>query len=161
MYFTHKQDIMAEHKNSSSAASTVSAELYTKHLHFHTYLDKLVLSFEDLDMIDMLISVRQLNIRWMNSYSGLLGGNASADGTSRNDGHLDAHENSKAMWVIHNKLIQLIPLYSEVLHESGLSTVVKSMVSRNYDEIISMKEQMLHPLPERISLNEGPSFFAY
>jgi len=125
--------------------------LLGQHQIFHSYLDKLVLNHEDLTTIDLLIAVRKLNLNCLNKYTDLISKNQvlSSDwiklsGLSR------FQVSDMTLWNIHAQLARLIPHYSAALRNKQLNQVSRTIISHNYDLIIKMKEDLLHPVEEQM-----------
>lgn len=140
--------IMIINNRKSNPKRSFIERLYAQHISFHTYLDKLVLRHTDMNTIDMLIAVRQLNIECFTRYSNILSrseltGTSSSSSFLNNTSRLDA--NDMTLWNIHGQLARLLPIYREALASKNLSPVVRMVIGHNYDKLIFMKEDLLHP----------------
>jgi len=152
MYFIDKHIVMKTSKPLMASQINILERLYAQHLNFHTYLDKVVLNHEDLSNIDVLITVRKMNMECITSYGNLLSG---ADVYLKKDAPTDFStfrmpSADMTLWNIHGQLSRLIPIYREALANRNLNQVVRMNIAHSYDKIIQMKENLLHPLPQQV-----------
>lgn len=160
MYSFGKQFVMKSEQTKSAPQISIIERLYAQHLSFHTYLDKLVLQYEDMNSIDMLIAVRQLNTECFTRYSNILSRtNLISTPTPKSYFNVLSRLPSTDMtlWNIHGQLARLIPIYREALSSKGLNPVVRMVIGHNYEKLIMMKENLLHPLPQQVRTSLVPS----
>jgi len=128
--------------------------LFRQHQIFHRYLDKLVLNHEDFSTIDLLIAVRKMNLDILNRYSDLISKKQITSSRPKELlGHLTRFQMADmTLWNIHAQLSRLVPHYIQAIRDQGLNQVTRTIVSHNYDQIIKMKEDLLHPVEQQIEL---------
>jgi len=131
-------------------------KLHRQHVSFHNYLDKLVLKHGDLNTIDLLIEVRRVNMSCLSRYADLISSSTfSIHGNSPINFPEDIRmqETDMTLWNIHGQLARLIPIYRDALRHKDLNKVTRMVVSLNYDQLINIKENLLHPLPSQVALH--------
>jgi hypothetical protein len=140
-------------QKSKSQQTSIVERLYAQHLSFHTFLDKLVLQYEDMNSIDILIAVRKMNTECFTRYSNILSRTGNINNpTPRSYFNVLSRipASNMSLWNIHGQLARLLPLYREALATKELNPVVRMVIAHNYDKITYMKENLLHPLPEQL-----------
>lgn len=155
MYSTGKQNVMNNNRTQAEPLASILERLYAQHLSFHTYLDKLVLQYDDMNTIDMLIAVRQLNTECFTRYSNILSRSCTIEKpTPRSYFNVLSRIPASDMnlWNIHGQLARLIPIYREALAAKHLNRVVRLVIGHNYDKLILMKENLLHPIPQESNI---------
>ena len=130
--------------------------LHGQHISFHNYLDKLVLKHDNLNTIDLLIEVRRVNMSCLSRYADLISSSAlSIHGNRPIKFPLEfgMKESDMTLWNIHGQLARLVPMYQAALSNKDLNKVSRMIISLNYDQIISIKENLLHPLPAQVAVH--------
>jgi len=138
-----------------SPGTSLVVELHAQHIRFHSFLDRLAAKTNDPDEIELLIELRQLNINCMSSYADLI----ARDDIKLNQPkpqastqyQLGLKETNMTLWNIHAQLARFVPVYVSVLRDKQLNKVAKLIISNNYDRIILMKDNLLHPLPQLVA----------
>ena len=127
----------------------VIVRLHSLHQAFHQYLDKVAAASNNLHTIDLLIELRRFNIECISSYTGLLSKNHIFQPRKKDEVLKSMRlvkEDDMALWSIHSQLSRLMPLYQNALNHRSMNQVYRLMVSRNFDQLVSIKEQLLHPI---------------
>lgn len=126
--------------------------LYERHIAFHKFLDRLAAKANDNAEIELIINLRQFNLDCMNKYSDLivkrdivLDKLAPQNRYPFNGG---LEETNMTLWNIHGQLMRFIPVYTSALRDVTMNRVAKSIVSHNYDRLIRLKDDLLHPVNE-------------
>lgn len=152
MYSVENKQVMKIPTPPQDDQSGQLVALLAQHQIFHNYLDKLVLNHEDLTTIDLLIVVRKLNLNCLNTYTDLISKKQVLSSTSVK--HLGDFSrfpvSDMTLWNIHAQLARLVPHYSSALRNKQLNQVSRTIISHNYDLIIKMKEDLLHPVEEQM-----------
>ena len=130
--------------------TTTLVRLHASHITFQKYLDKLAIAHDDLTTLDLLLAVRKVNITCLNRCSDLISRNPLKLSPSKEI--IDAVdirfvENDMTLWNLHGQLARLMPVYAAALRIKTLDKMTRMMVGLNYEELISVKENLLHPLP--------------
>jgi len=130
-------------------------KLHSQHLSFHNYLDRLVLKHDNLDTIDLLIEVKRVNMSCLSRYADLI---SSKTISLHSNNPINFPDNKKmeetdmTLWNIHGQLARLIPVYQAAMRHKDLNKVTRMVVSLNYDQLINIKENLLHPLPAQVAV---------
>lgn len=129
----------------------VVVDLHSHHRRFHSYLDKLAASSNDLATIELLIEIRKYNVDCISKYSGLISkGKIQPNplaSTKFSDSITRLREDDMTLWNIHGQLARLIPVYAQAQRSKNINKVVRAIISNNYDQLILIKDDLLHPLP--------------
>ena len=151
-YLTDTEYIMkhSNKKNSDELAALV--RLHKDHRRFHKYLDKLSARSNDVAELDLIIELRHYNIECLNTYSGLIARTDvklnPLDSQDRAKYELNVPEENMILWNIHGQLARFIPVYTETLAAKNLNRVSRMIISHNYDKLIRLKDNLLHPVKE-------------
>lgn len=124
--------------------------LHADHRRFHTFLDRLAASSNDVATIELLIEIRKYNMDCISKYTGLITkGRIQSDFKMNTftDSKIGLREDNMTLWNIHGQLARLIPVYAQALRNKSLNQVVRAIISNNYDQLILIKDNLLHPLP--------------
>lgn len=124
--------------------------LYERHSAFHKFLDRLAAKANDNTEIELIINLRQFNLECLNKYTDLI---------VKNDIVLDKpipqnrypfngglEETNMTLWNIHGQLMRFVPVYTSSLRDETLSKVARSIISHNYDQLVRLKDDLLHPV---------------
>ncbi len=129
----------------------VVVELHSHHRRFHSYLDKLAASSNEVAVIELLIEIRKYNMDCIEKYSGLISRGKIKTKlsvkTSFSENITGLREDDMTLWNIHGQLARLIPVYLQALRNKSINKVVRAIISNNYDQLILIKDDLLHPLP--------------
>lgn len=137
------------------APMTTLVKLHSQHISFQNYLDKLVLKHNDLKTIDLLIEVRRVNVSCLSRYADLISNKmVTPHANSPIDFPQEVRlpESDMTLWNLHGQLARLLPVYQSAMAHKDLSKVARMVVSLNYDQIIQLKEDLLHPLPAVVEM---------
>ena len=124
--------------------------LLSQHQKFHGFLDRIVARTNDASKVSLLIEIRRVNIECISKYTDLLSrqNHSSRIAAVKISSKLKGfNKEDMTLWNIHAQLARFMPLYNESLHNKYLSQVSKMIISQNYDQIVLLKEHLLHPLP--------------
>ncbi len=154
--------MLSRNQYSVQERSEVILHLLPMHQKFHNYLDRLVLEAEDNNIISALIDIRRVNIDCITKYTDLLSKGRFLSTHKKNKmptTHISTSpkENDMTMWNIHGQLSRFIPVYQKQLRDPGMSKVQRMIVAQNYDTLINLKEQLLHPINDLILEDHGAS----
>jgi len=131
--------------------TSVLKNLLFYHSEFQGFLDVVTASNLDNEIIDDLIQIRQFNINCISRYTDLISkGDIRIKPTPGEmfvvvDGQINQ---PLILTKIHNKLSNLIPAYFRALNNKSLKGFPRMIVGNNYEKIVSIKDNLLHPLPE-------------
>jgi len=135
--------------NSKRENLKVVVELLAQHQDFHKYLDHLASKTNDLKVIDLLIDIRSFNIACISKYTGLI----ARKHVEKPAGQLSLSppkslfdDENMTLWNIHGQLARFIPVYATAMRNKEISKVYRTIISNTYDQLIAMKEQLLHPV---------------
>jgi len=136
-------------------SSEIVRDLYSLHKDFHGFLDNLSAKTDDSEIILLLIEIRRLNLECIARYTGLLSRTKPSAFLDDKGGKLGSvikglKFNDMTLWNIHAQLARIIPKYQSALGEKSLSKVSKFIIARNYDLVVKLKEQLLHPVSESV-----------
>ena len=141
--------------------SEVILQLLSMHQKFHNYLDRLVLKTEDNNIISALINIRRVNVDCITKYTDLLSRGRFLSVHEKIEipvKHLTSpQEDDMTMWNIHGQLARFVPLYQKQLRNPSISKVQRMIVAHNYDTLVQLKEQLLHPVSEVVLEDHGAS----
>jgi len=129
----------------------VIVNLLAQHQAFHQYLDKLAASSNDMQVINLLIEIRRFNMDSISKYTGLVAKKhfvRPKGAFHLNDALHLLKEDEMTLWNIHSQLGRLIPLYKNALNHKKLNQVYRMIVSNIYDQLIAIKEELLHPVEQ-------------
>lgn len=148
-------------RRTTSLNSKVPQPLYTlheRHSQFHKFLDRLAAKVNDTAEIELILGLREFNMDCLTKYADLI---------VRNDISLDKpmpqhrypfngglEESNMTLWNIHGQLMRFIPIYAEALRNEELSRVAKSIVASNYERLIRLKDDLLHPVSSAELIHE-------
>ena len=125
--------------------------LLFNHSKFQEFLDKLVSGNVDDNILDVLIQIRQFNIDCISRYSDLI---SRSDMKFKQDipvqfrAYQTKNSNDFALTELNSNLSYLIPAYSRALSNKSLNPFARMIISKNYEKILNIKDNLLHPLPE-------------
>lgn len=134
-----------------SESSKLVLDLLSQHQQFHQFLDKLALRTDDMSVIEALIDIRKVNIDCITKYTDLLSKKYNFLGLANDVKTVSVpalREDDMTLWNIHGQLARFVPLYSHAIRKNVLTKIHRMFVAHNYESIISMKEQLLHPVSE-------------
>lgn len=130
----------------------ILVSLHANHTRFHTYLDKLSAKTNDPAEIEMLIELRSFNVECMSKYADLISmGDIELNPVTaqrRSKFQLNVTETNMILWNIHAQLARFIPVYAAAIRDKRLNKVSRMIISNNYDKIINLKDDLLHPIPQ-------------
>ncbi len=136
--------------NQTTDTSNTLVQLHAQHQKFHQFLDRLAAKSNDLNVIDLLIGVRKVNMDCISKYTGLLAKqDYSPSKTNKTLSYSvsQLREDDMTLWNIHGQLVRFQPLYQAALSNKDLSKVSRMIIAQNYEQLIALKEQLLHPIP--------------
>lgn len=131
--------------------AAVLNDLLFHHGDFQEYLDVVSASNVDMDLIEVLIQIRQFNIDCVSKYTDLISREHvfikptpselfASQSKSFNDPFVLAN--------INTRLSLLLPPYVRALSNKSLKGFARMIVANNYEKIVHIKDNLLHPLPE-------------
>lgn len=130
--------------------SDTLVKLYHSHLIFQNYLDKLAVIHDDLTTLDLILAVRKVNITSLTRCSDLISRKHIELNPSQhiiNGIETRFAQDDMTLWNLHGQLTRLLPVYAQAIRVKSLDKMTKMMIGLNYEELISVKENLLHPLP--------------
>lgn len=131
-------------------SSKVIIDLLALHQKFHGFLDRLAAGTDDVAIINLLIEIRRVNVDCISKYTGLLSRQKYSSpmvAKTLSNGLANFRKDDMTLWNIHAQLARFVPEYNKALRNKHLSQVSRMIISQNNDQLILMKEQLLHPLP--------------
>ena len=152
--------MVSTNESSFQERSEVILQLLSMHQKLHKYLDRLVLEIVDINIISALIDIRKVNVDCVTRYTDLLARGRFLS-TKKESSILTARitttpdENDMTMWNIHGQLARFMPLYQKQLRNPRISKVQRMIIAQNYDTLIKLKEQLLHPIKELVWEDHG------
>lgn len=151
MYQPDKELIMDTNKLKKVTQSAILNNLLYYHSEFQEYLD--VISARNLDnnIIDILIQIRQFNIDCITKYTDLIARGDMKFKPTPNDLYVRnnrIYNDQMALTKINTKLSMLLPSYIRALSNRSLNGFARMIVGNNYERIVNIKDNLLHPLPE-------------
>lgn len=125
-------------------------DLILSHRKFQQLLDLITASENQVFNVEALIEIRQFNIDCLTKYSDLLSKPAihNIHQSLKTPSTRFRFEESEGMWQIHNFLSHLIPQYSSYLRDKRLNSMMRTIITRNFDKLIALKDNLLHPIQE-------------
>ncbi len=125
-------------------------ELIEGHRKFQEFLDLSTASNLEIKDTDALIEIRQFNIACISKYSDLVSKSAIniLPLTLKNELHYVRFQDSEIMWEINKMLSKFVPIYSKALKSKAINSITRMIIAQNYERIISLKENLIHPISE-------------
>jgi hypothetical protein len=121
------------------------------HSKFQEFLDNLASENVDDNILDVLIQIRQFNVDCIGRYSDLI---SRSDMVFKPDMQVQFKrmgnngQSDLAMTELNTNLSLLIPAYVRALSNKSLNPFARMIIGNNYEKILSIKDNLLHPLPE-------------
>lgn len=151
MYHLDKECIM-KLSNTSKRLETLPIlnELIEAHRKFQEFLDLTTASNLKIEDMDALIEIRQFNINCISKYSDLLAADAIniLPLTLKAEMHYDRIVDRDILWEINSRLSRFAPVYSKSLSFKGLNSLTRMIIAQNYERIIKLQENLIHPISE-------------
>jgi len=125
-------------------------DLIEVHRRFQEFLDLSTASNLVIDDMDALIEIRQFNINCISKYSDLISNQAHnlLPLTLKNELAYKKMNDSDVMWEINNRLSMFGPVYNKVLKSKKLNSISRMIIAGNWERIISLQENLIHPISE-------------
>ena len=123
-------------------------DLILAHRRFQEFLDLLTAEYNQAVNIDALIEIRKFNISCISKYADLVSKPALnlIPLTQKTSFGSIQFEGSEAMWEMNSRLSQLIPVYSKALKHRALNSMSRTIISKNFDTLLEIKDNLLHPI---------------
>ncbi|NNF22049.1 MAG: hypothetical protein HKN67_08910 [Saprospiraceae bacterium] len=126
-------------------------DLLLHHTDFQEYLDIVSSSDIDNELIEILIEIRQFNIDCISKYTDLISKDRVYIRPKKSKLITTKNKNYKDPLVLGNintRLSLLMPAYVRVLSNRSLIGFARMIVANNFEKIVQIKDNLLHPLPE-------------
>ncbi len=125
-------------------------ELIEIHRKFQEYLDLTTASNFRFEDTETLIEIRQFNINCISKYTDLLAAEAIniLPLTLKRETHYDRLVDKEVMWEINNRLSRFSAVYTKVLKNKDLNSLTRMIIAQNYEKIIVLQENLIHPISE-------------
>ena len=150
--------MVSTNESSFQERSEVILQLLSMHQKLHKYLDRLVLEIVDINIISALIDIRKVNVDCVTRYTDLLARGrflSTKKESSISTARITTTPDDMTMWNIHGQLARFMPLYQKQLRNPRISKVQRMIIAQNYDTLIKLKEQLLHPIKELVWEDHG------
>jgi len=135
-----------------SKAITLSSinELIEVHRKFQEYLDLTTARNVHIEDMEAMIEIRQFNIHCISKYSDLVSKQVLnlLPLSLKSEFHYDKLIDRDIMWEINNRLSMFSTTYNRVLKSKSLNSITRMIIARNYEEIIRLRENLVHPISE-------------
>ncbi len=151
MYRPEKELIMDTKSFKKVTQTAILNNLLFYHSEFQEYLDIMAASNISGDVIDVLIQIRQFNIDCISRYTDLISKSNIFIKATPSEYIVSSDRNFTDPLVltrINNKLSMLLPAYRRALSNKALRGFSRMIIGNNYEKIVSIKDNLLHPLPE-------------
>ena len=137
-------------KLSISTSPKIVLDLLSQHQKFHEFLDRLAAKTDDVNVIQLLINIRGVNLECISRFTGLLSKQKiSTVATPTVSNRLSTlKEDDMTLWNIHGQLARFVPVYRSALQNRNLTQIARRIISINNDQLITLKEHLLHPVNE-------------
>ena len=125
-------------------------ELIEVHGKFQEFLDLTAASNLQLQDTEALIEIRQFNINCISKYTDLVSKEALnlLPLSLKSDFFYEKLNDRNVMWEINNRLSSFSAVYNKVLKEKSLNSITRMIVAQNFEKIIRLRENLLHPISE-------------
>ena len=131
--------------------TSILNDLLCHHGEFQEYLDVVSASNIEMELVEILIQIRQFNINCISKYTDLISqervyikATSSNLSASQNPSYNDQY----VLSMINTKLSLLLPAYTRALSDKSLIGFARIIIANNYEKILHIKDNLLHPLPE-------------
>lgn len=125
-------------------------ELVELHRKFQEFLDLTVARNLHMNDTEALIEIRQFNINCISKYTDLVSKDALnlLPLSLKSNFHYEKMNDRNVMWEINNRLSGFSPTYNKVLKDKSLNSITRMIVAQNYEKIILLRENLVHPISE-------------
>lgn len=121
------------------------------HSKFQEFLDELSFQTTEVNVLDVLIQVRQFNVDCISRYSDLISRSDLVFKPEMSVSFSSVRQNEaseQALTQLNTNLSKLIPAYVKALSNKTLNPFARMIIGNNYEKILNIKDNLLHPLPE-------------
>lgn len=128
--------------------------LLDAHNSLKTQVDKMFAEAWRTTGIESIMEIRSLNAKCISKYTDLTFNNElSFDGSaSKEEIKLFSIGEGYDLWKLNEQLSKMVPLYQQAMRNSSISGFVRMLISFNFENLLRVKENLLHPVDESLAV---------
>ncbi len=128
--------------------------LLDAHQALKNQVDKLFAEAWRTTGIESIMEIRSLNAKCISKYTDLTFNSELIleASTTKETKKLFSIGEDYDLWKLNEQLSRLVPLYQEAMRNSNISGFVRMVISFNFENILRVKENLLHPVDESLAV---------
>jgi len=139
--------------NLESGQHEIILDLLDAHKSLKNLVDRMFAEAWRTNAVESIMEIRSLNTKCISKYTDLTYSNESTmDGNENSKKNLFSLKEQYDLWKLNAQISKMIPIYQMAMHNPNISGFVRMVVSFNFENLLKVKDNLLHPVDESLAV---------